>query len=85
MYPKVEASPVSKQALKGFSFVVDLIYNPEETLFLKYAKELSIKTINGLYMLVGQAVKAEEIWNEIKVKEEDIDTIFNTIAQKLYK
>jgi shikimate dehydrogenase len=85
MYPKVELSPVSKQALKGFSFAVDLIYNPEETLFLKYAKDLSIKTINGLYMLVGQAVKAEEIWNEIKVKEEDIDTIFNTIAQKLYK
>ena len=85
MYPKVDACPITKDALNGFSFAVDLIYNPEETLFLKYANELSIKTVNGLYMLVGQAVKAEEIWNNIRLDKNDIDDIFDYIAEKLYK
>lgn len=43
-------------------FVVDLIYNPEETLFLKLAKESGADTINGLSMLQHQAIKAWEIW-----------------------
>ncbi len=85
MYPKVDACPVTKDDLKGFSFAVDLIYNPKETVFLKCAKELSAKPVNGLYMLIGQAVKAEEIWNGIKLEKEDIDKIFDKIAEKLYK
>lgn len=42
----------------------DLIYNPEETEFLKRAKENGAKTKNGYDMLVFQAEKAWEIWNE---------------------
>ena len=42
----------------------DLIYNPEETEFLKRAKENGAKTKNGYDMLVFQAEKAWEIWNK---------------------
>lgn len=42
---------------------IDLIYNPEETKFLKECKKRGAKTINGLYMLHQQAEKAWEIWN----------------------
>lgn len=45
-------------------FVIDLIYNPEQTLFLKKATEKGAKTLNGLYMLEQQAEKAWEIWNQ---------------------
>jgi shikimate dehydrogenase len=43
----------------------DLIYNPEETQFLKKAKENGAKTKNGLEMLLFQAEKAWSIWNGI--------------------
>jgi shikimate dehydrogenase len=42
----------------------DLIYNPSETQFLKKAKECGAITKNGMDMLVFQAEKAWEIWNE---------------------
>jgi shikimate dehydrogenase len=42
----------------------DLIYNPEETLFLKQAKERGAVTMNGLSMLKLQAEKSWEIWNK---------------------
>lgn len=42
---------------------VDLIYNPEVTLFMKKASEFGANTINGLTMLNQQAEKSWEIWN----------------------
>lgn len=42
----------------------DLIYNPEETLFLKKARLQGAKTKNGLEMLILQAQKAWKIWNK---------------------
>jgi len=42
----------------------DLIYNPEETQFLKKAKKKSAITKNGYDMLVFQAEKAWKIWNK---------------------
>ncbi len=41
----------------------DLIYNPEETQFLKKAKKKGAICKNGLDMLVFQAEKSWEIWN----------------------
>lgn len=40
----------------------DLIYNPEETLFLKQARQHGAVTMNGLSMLKLQAEKSWEIW-----------------------
>lgn len=42
----------------------DLIYNPEETQFLKKAKKKGAVTKNGHEMLVLQAEKAWKIWNK---------------------
>jgi shikimate dehydrogenase len=42
----------------------DLIYNPEETQFLKKAKRKGAITKNGMDMLVFQAEKAWKIWNK---------------------
>ncbi len=42
----------------------DLIYNPEETLFLKQAKQQGALIVNGFSMLQLQAEKSWEIWNE---------------------
>ena len=44
-------------------FVIDLIYNPPQTTFLKNAYKNGAKTLNGQLMLKQQAEKAWEIWN----------------------
>lgn len=43
--------------------VIDLIYNPNYTAFLKKSSEKGAKTANGYYMLEQQAEKNWEIWN----------------------
>lgn len=79
MYPNMECSPVNNNILGKFSIAVDLIYNPEETLFLKQAKELGIKTANGLFMLVAQAVASEEIWHNVTIDEDVVMEVYNSI------
>lgn len=83
MYPKVDASPLTKEVISKFKVVVDLIYNPQETLLLKYAKELGLQGINGLYMLVGQAIKAEELWNSVKINDETVNKIYKKLFDLL--
>lgn len=43
--------------------IIDLIYNPEYTAFIKKSMEKGAKTANGYFMLEQQAEKAWEIWN----------------------
>lgn len=44
--------------------VVDMIYNPEETRFLKESKKRGAKTLNGLGMLIYQGVIAYELFTD---------------------
>ena len=68
MYPKIESTPISENDIKKFSVAVDVIYNPEKSLFLRLAEKNGLKIINGLSMLIEQAIKAEEIWQKKKFK-----------------
>lgn len=79
MYPHVSECPVNKEILVKFSEAVDLIYNPSDTVFLKEAKGLQLKTVNGLYMLVSQAAASEEIWQDTKIHEAAVQEIYNRI------
>lgn len=84
MYPDTDVSPVTQEVLKGFRTAVDLIYNPEETLFLRQARALGLKVVNGLYMLVSQAVAAQELWNGIRLGEAQVDGIYSSVKDLLY-
>lgn len=65
MFPNQdEKAGIPYEYLTDKHFLVDLIYNPEETLFLKEGKARGAKTLNGLSMLHQQAEKAWEIWNQ---------------------
>ncbi|WP_242847739.1 shikimate dehydrogenase [Fervidicella metallireducens] len=77
MYPDTGVSPIAEEEIEKFSTIIDLIYNPKETLLIKYGKERGLKTINGLYMLVAQAYASQCIWNlrEITVNDIIIDNI----------
>jgi len=62
-FPKVdECADIPYQYITADHVCFDLVYNPEETLFLKKAKAQGAKTKNGLEMLHLQALKAWEIW-----------------------
>lgn len=63
-YPNVENCPnIPYKAITNNHILFDLIYNPEETKFLKLGKDNGATTINGLNMLKLQAEKAWSIWN----------------------
>ena len=79
MYPDTNACPLADDIIRGFSAVADLIYNPSQTVLLKKAESFGARTVNGLYMLVSQAVAAQEIWNSIKIEDGVIDMIFEDI------
>lgn len=82
MYPKMQDSPVTLEIIKNYDVLVDLIYNPLETEFIKLGKENNKITCSGLMMLVGQAVKAEEIWQHKTIDKKVIIDIYNKLIKE---
>ena len=64
-FPKVDNCPrIPYEFITERHLVYDMVYNPEETSFLKKAKEQGAQTKNGLEMLQLQAMKAWDIWTQ---------------------
>jgi len=67
MYPNIDASPdLDYSQLTPEHFLYDLVYNPEETVFMIRGKKQGSQIKNGLEMLELQAEKSWEIWNTIE-------------------
>jgi shikimate dehydrogenase len=65
MYPKTEeCPPLPYEAMDAHTILYDLIYNPDETLFMKRGAEHGAHTKNGLEMLLLQAFASWEFWHE---------------------
>lgn len=66
MAPNINEAPnLPYDAITPQHTLIDLIYNPEETLFLRNGKERGATTINGLTMLHAQAEASWEIWTHV--------------------
>ncbi len=64
MYPHVDECPtLPYEAMTERHLLYDLVYNPEETLFMKKGATYGATVKNGLEMLHLQALAAWEIWN----------------------
>lgn len=64
MVPNVESFPSLPYACATPQHIFyDLVYKPEETIFLKKGKENGVTIRNGFEMLIAQAEKNWEIWN----------------------
>ena len=61
--------------------VVDIVYNPENTRFLKDAKKYGHRTFTGLNMFIYQAQRAFFIWN--KKKPEVNNDIYKKLRKKI--
>ncbi|MFO0904820.1 MAG: shikimate dehydrogenase [Pirellulales bacterium] len=62
MHPQVDESPFERRGLHGNLVVFDTIYNPEQTLLVKEAREAGCATITGVDMFVAQAARQFEVF-----------------------
>ena len=63
MYPHTEECPeLPYEAMDSNAILYDLIYNPDETLFMKHGEKYGATTKNGLEMLLLQAFASWDFW-----------------------
>lgn len=62
MKPNVSESPLPAGFFNSNTLAFDLVYNPLKTQFLHDAESQGASTVNGVQMLVAQAVYSVEIW-----------------------
>ncbi len=78
MHPKVDESPFQSHWLREEMLVFDTIYNPEQTLLLKQARERSCRTVSGLEMFVRQAAAQ---FRTFTGKEPPLDVMRQTLRR----
>lgn len=67
MFPHTDECPDLPYHYMGSGHILyDLVYNPEETLFMRLGREHGAITKNGLEMLILQALASWKFWNEDK-------------------
>lgn len=62
MAPATDQSPVPRNLLNKFPWVVEVIYNPLRTKLLKEAEEAGCRVIDGLGMFIHQGAEQLKIW-----------------------
>jgi shikimate dehydrogenase len=62
MAPDSEKSPVVRETLGNFRWVVDIIYNPLKTKLLRDAEEVGCVALTGMGMFVHQGAEQIKIW-----------------------
>ncbi len=81
-YPNTHESLIDLSRFNNLMGVFDVIYNPSLTKLLYQAKELGINYSNGLPMLVAQAKKAMELFEDKKQSDDIIESIINNIKRQ---
>ena len=81
MYPNNGERLIDLPKFKKCRKALDLVYNPARTVFLLDAQRLGIDCINGLYMLVAQALRAAEVFTGETIPVERVDEIYEAIIK----
>lgn len=79
MYPHIDVSPLDLQGFFKLEGVVDAVYNPLRTAFIRQAKSMEIPAEGGLYMLVAQAAFAVEFFMDCKVHKKRIEAVYQSL------
>ncbi len=72
MHPSMDESPFDEEWFDKKVIVFDTVYNPEQTLFIKQARERGCLTITGIDMFVRQAAKQFRLFTGVEPKVETI-------------
>ncbi len=80
MTPDIDNMPVPETVLNEEMVVMDVVYNPLKTKFLKKAEKLGCKTVDGVSMFVYQGVAQFESWTQT---EAPVDVMRKTVLDAL--
>lgn len=61
----------------------DLIYKPFDTRFMQLVREAGGAAYNGLKMLIYQGIDAYELWNNVKLDDDDAEFVLEKIKQAM--
>ena len=74
--------PLPVEAMHKGQIIVDLIYHPLQTEFLKNASRIGARTMNGIGMLIHQAALQYTLWTN---KEAPLDVMQDAVIQQISK
>ena len=84
MHPREDdCPPVPSGLLKPDVRYYDLIYSPEETVFLRQAKQAGCAVSNGLDMLVQQGAISLSIWSGIALGDLPLDVMAQAVLKTI--
>ncbi|MFO1062926.1 MAG: shikimate dehydrogenase [Pirellulales bacterium] len=70
MHPDVDDTPYNKDHLHPEMLVFDTVYNPEQTLLIKHAREVGCNVITGVDMFVRQAAYQYKLFTGLEPKQD---------------
>jgi len=83
MIPEIDDAVVnSEKFFNKNQIVFDLIYNPQLTKFLNFARQSNAEIINGLDMLIYQAAKSFELWTSEKFPIDEVKSSLEKIIKE---
>ena len=82
MYPNNGRSAADISRLPGLEGVLDVIYNPDRTALVLDAEARGIPAAGGLYMLVGQAREAAELFTGHAIPESETARIYRRLRDE---
>ncbi|PKM66993.1 MAG: shikimate dehydrogenase [Firmicutes bacterium HGW-Firmicutes-2] len=86
MYPHSANNPIYETKFyETLEVAVDLIYNPQETHFLREAREAGAITMNGMGMLFHQAIAAFELWRDCTIDDGTKKRCYQAFLQQMTK
>ncbi|KAA3655090.1 MAG: shikimate dehydrogenase [Calditrichaeota bacterium] len=71
MHPHVGESPFPARLFRPDCVYIDIVYNPQNTLFLQHAATVGALSVGGIGMLILQGILAMEIWSGKKIDIQD--------------
>ena len=83
MYPNCGVSPVDLSLFPKLEGVLDIVYNPARTAFVLQAEKLGIPYMSGLYMLVAQAKRTAEAFENREIPDSETERIWKKLGREM--
>jgi 3-dehydroquinate dehydratase/shikimate dehydrogenase len=80
MHPKMDVTPWDEKYLRSSAVVFDTVYNPEQTLLVKQARQAGCKVITGVDMFIRQAALQFQLFTG---EEAPVDLMRETLKRTI--
>ena len=80
MHPNVDDTPMPPAGFRPGMIVMDTVYHPENTMFLKLARERECRTVSGVDMFIRQAAIQSQLYTG---QEPPVELMKDVVRRKL--